>query len=167
MIPTSTGAAKAVALVIPELKGKFDGISVRVPTPNVSLVDVVMNVEKETSAEEVNQVLKDARTFTSTAGGDAPPLIGWATAGHDTALAWVRLQSAGWQSICQQHVTLTPVSNAKAVISGVAPGRWNAEIWDTWKGTVISTEPVLVDTSGRAAVSLPTVDEDVAVKMRR
>lgn len=60
MIPTSTGAAKAVALVIPELKGKFDGISVRVPTPNVSLVDVVMNVEKETSAEEVNRVLKDA-----------------------------------------------------------------------------------------------------------
>ncbi len=60
MIPTSTGAAKAVALVIPDLKGKFDGISVRVPTPNVSLVDVVMNVEKETSTEEVNQVLKDA-----------------------------------------------------------------------------------------------------------
>jgi glyceraldehyde 3-phosphate dehydrogenase len=60
MIPTSTGAAKAVALVIPELKGKFDGISVRVPTPNVSLVDVVINVEKETTTEEVNRVLKDA-----------------------------------------------------------------------------------------------------------
>jgi len=60
IIPTSTGAAKAVALVIPELKGKFDGISVRVPTPNVSLVDVVINVEKETSTEEVNRVLKDA-----------------------------------------------------------------------------------------------------------
>src|SRR5690349_1020357 len=60
MIPTSTGAAKAVALVIPELKGKFDGISVRVPTPNVSLVDVVINVEKETTTEEVNQVLKNA-----------------------------------------------------------------------------------------------------------
>lgn len=60
MIPTSTGAAKAVALVIPELKGKFDGISVRVPTPNVSLVDVVMNVEKGTTADEVNQVLRDA-----------------------------------------------------------------------------------------------------------
>src|SRR5687767_14110258 len=60
MIPTSTGAAKAIALVIPELKGKFDGISVRVPTPNVSLVDVVINVEKETSTEEVNQALKDA-----------------------------------------------------------------------------------------------------------
>ncbi len=60
MIPTSTGAAKAVALVLPELKGKFDGISVRVPTPNVSLVDVVMEVEKDTTAEEVNRALKDA-----------------------------------------------------------------------------------------------------------
>ena len=60
MIPTSTGAAKAVALVLPELKGKFDGISVRVPTPNVSLVDVVMNLEKETTAEEVNRAFKDA-----------------------------------------------------------------------------------------------------------
>ena len=60
MIPTSTGAAKAVALVLPELKGRFDGISVRVPTPNVSLVDVVIDVEKETSTEEVNKALKDA-----------------------------------------------------------------------------------------------------------
>jgi glyceraldehyde 3-phosphate dehydrogenase len=60
MIPTSTGAAKAVALVIPALKGKFDGISVRVPTPNVSLVDVTMNLEKDTTTEEVNRVLKDA-----------------------------------------------------------------------------------------------------------
>jgi glyceraldehyde 3-phosphate dehydrogenase len=60
MIPTSTGAAKAVALVMPELKGKFDGISVRVPTPNVSLVDVVMDLEKETTAEEVNRAFKDA-----------------------------------------------------------------------------------------------------------
>src|SRR5947209_9610114 len=60
MIPTSTGAAKAVSLVLPELKGKFDGISVRVPTPNVSLVDVVIDVEKETTSEEVNKVMKDA-----------------------------------------------------------------------------------------------------------
>src|SRR5213594_366114 len=60
IIPTSTGAAKAVGLVLPELKGKFDGISVRVPTPNVSLVDVVIDVEKETTREEVNKALKDA-----------------------------------------------------------------------------------------------------------
>ncbi len=58
MIPTKTGAATALSLVIPELKGKFDGLSVRVPTPNVSLVDAVMEVEKETTAPEVNQALK-------------------------------------------------------------------------------------------------------------
>src|ERR1700745_151838 len=60
MIPTSTGAAKAVALVLRAWKGKFDGISVRVPTPNMSLVDVVMHLEKETTAEEVNRAFKDA-----------------------------------------------------------------------------------------------------------
>jgi glyceraldehyde 3-phosphate dehydrogenase len=60
MIPTKTGAAAAVSLVIPELKGKFDGLAVRVPTPTVSLVDAVMEVEKETTVEEVNLALKDA-----------------------------------------------------------------------------------------------------------
>ncbi|MBK5258572.1 MAG: aldehyde dehydrogenase, partial [Thermoanaerobaculia bacterium] len=60
MIPTSTGAAKAIGLVLPELKGKFDGISVRVPTPNVSLVDLTFNTEKPTSAEEINKVLREA-----------------------------------------------------------------------------------------------------------
>lgn len=60
MIPTKTGAASAVALVIPELKGKFDGLAVRVPTPNVSLVDAVMEVERATTVEEVNEALKEA-----------------------------------------------------------------------------------------------------------
>ena len=59
IIPTKTGAAAALSLVIPELKGKFDGLSVRVPTPNVSLVDAVMEVEKETTVPEVNQALKE------------------------------------------------------------------------------------------------------------
>jgi glyceraldehyde 3-phosphate dehydrogenase len=60
MIPTSTGAAKAVGLVLPELKGKLDGIAVRVPTPNVSLVDLSFNSEKPINAEEINNVLREA-----------------------------------------------------------------------------------------------------------
>jgi glyceraldehyde 3-phosphate dehydrogenase len=60
MIPTTTGAAKAVGLVLPELKGKFDGISVRVPTPNVSLVDLSFRTAKPTSADEINQVIREA-----------------------------------------------------------------------------------------------------------
>ncbi|BAY90693.1 MULTISPECIES: type I glyceraldehyde-3-phosphate dehydrogenase [unclassified Tolypothrix] len=60
IVPTSTGAAKAVALVIPDLKGKLNGVALRVPTPNVSMVDFVVQVEKRTITEEVNQALKDA-----------------------------------------------------------------------------------------------------------
>jgi glyceraldehyde 3-phosphate dehydrogenase (phosphorylating) len=60
IIPTSTGAAKAVSLVLPELKGKLDGMSLRVPTPDVSVVDVVFEVSKKTTKEEVNAALKAA-----------------------------------------------------------------------------------------------------------
>ena len=60
IIPTTTGAAKAVGLVLPELKGKLDGYAMRVPTPNVSLVDLVVFVEKKTTTEEVNAALKKA-----------------------------------------------------------------------------------------------------------
>jgi glyceraldehyde 3-phosphate dehydrogenase len=60
MIPTTTGAAVAVSKVLPELKGKMDGLAIRVPTPNVSLVDLVVETEKETSKEEVNTAFKKA-----------------------------------------------------------------------------------------------------------
>jgi glyceraldehyde 3-phosphate dehydrogenase len=60
MIPTTTGAAKAIALVMPELKGKLDGYAMRVPTPDVSVVDQVVLTSKNTSAEEVNKALEDA-----------------------------------------------------------------------------------------------------------
>jgi glyceraldehyde 3-phosphate dehydrogenase len=60
IIPTTTGAAKATALVIPEVKGKIDGIALRVPTPNVSLVDLTCTVERPTTAEEVNNVFRSA-----------------------------------------------------------------------------------------------------------
>ncbi len=60
MIPTTTGAAKAVGMVLPELKGKIDGLSVRVPTPNVSLVDFTFNAEKEMTIASINEALKKA-----------------------------------------------------------------------------------------------------------
>ncbi len=62
IIPTTTGAAKAVGEVLPDLKGKFDGIAMRVPTPNVSVVDLVALVGKKTTTEEVNAALKKAAT---------------------------------------------------------------------------------------------------------
>lgn len=69
MIPTSTGAAKAIYLAIPDLKGKLDGFAMRVPTPNVSVVDLVVWVEKATTVEEVNNALK--------AASEAGPLKGY------------------------------------------------------------------------------------------
>jgi glyceraldehyde-3-phosphate dehydrogenase (NADP+) (phosphorylating) len=60
IVPTTTGAAKAVALVLPTLKGKLNGIALRVPTPNVSVVDLVINVKKKTFAEEVNAAFREA-----------------------------------------------------------------------------------------------------------
>ena len=71
MIPTSTGAAKAVGLVLPELKGKLDGVSVRVPTPNVSVVDLVFEASKDTTVEEVNDAIRAA------AGGPMKGILGY------------------------------------------------------------------------------------------
>src|SRR5262249_34871945 len=74
MIPTSTGAAKALHLVIPDLKGKLDGFAMRVPTPNVSVVDLVAFVEKKTTPEEVNAAMKSA------ADGKMKSILGYETA---------------------------------------------------------------------------------------
>ncbi|MGQ5719430.1 type I glyceraldehyde-3-phosphate dehydrogenase [Pseudochrobactrum asaccharolyticum] len=60
MIPTSTGAAKAVGLVLPELKGKLDGVAIRVPTPNVSVVDLTFEAKRATSVEEINNAIREA-----------------------------------------------------------------------------------------------------------
>ena len=64
MIPTTTGAATAVALVLPQLKGKLDGLAIRVPTPNVSVVDFVAEVDRDTSKAEVNETFRKAADST-------------------------------------------------------------------------------------------------------
>jgi glyceraldehyde 3-phosphate dehydrogenase len=73
LIPTSTGAAKAIGLVLPELNGKLDGYSIRVPTPNVSLIDFAAVLEKDTTTAEVNQALKTA------AEGPMKGILGYTT----------------------------------------------------------------------------------------
>ena len=74
MIPTTTGAAKAVTRVMPELEGKLDGMAIRVPTPNVSIVDFVADVGNDTTAEEVNDMFKTASE------GDLKGVLGYETA---------------------------------------------------------------------------------------
>lgn len=77
MIPTTTGAAKAVSLVLPELKGKLDGMAIRVPTPNVSVVDLVVTLKKKADADKVNAALKKASrgSLKGVLGFEEAPLV--------------------------------------------------------------------------------------------
>lgn len=75
MIPTKTGAAAAVGLVLPELKGKFDGLAVRVPVINVSLVDLVFTASRDTTKEEVNAIVEKAAANSSVLAVNAQPLV--------------------------------------------------------------------------------------------
>jgi glyceraldehyde 3-phosphate dehydrogenase (phosphorylating) len=108
MIPTSTGAAKAIYLAIPDLKGKLDGFAMRVPTPNVSVVDLVVFVEKKTSAEEVNNALKVA--------SESGPLKGYL--GYETAeLVSMDYRGDPRSSIVDAPMTRVVAGNCVKVIS--------------------------------------------------
>jgi len=108
MIPTSTGAAKAVYLAIPELKGKLDGFAMRVPTPNVSVVDLVVWVEKPTTVEEVNNALK--------AASEAGPLKGYL--GYETnELVSIDFRGDPRSSIVDAPMTRVVAGNCVKVIS--------------------------------------------------
>ena len=93
IIPTTTGAAKAVALVIPELKGKFDGYSLRVPTPTVSIVDFVVTVEKETTLEEMNAA------FVKASEGALKGILGVSTGEFDQPLVSMDIKGDSRSSI--------------------------------------------------------------------
>ena len=108
MIPTSTGAAKAIYLVIPDLKGKLDGFAMRVPTPNVSVVDLVVFVDKKTSVEEVNKALK--------AASDSGPLKGYL--GYETAeLVSIDYRGDARSSIVDAPMTRVVNGNCVKVIA--------------------------------------------------
>ena len=96
IVPTSTGAAKAVALVLPQLKGKLNGVALRVPTPNVSMVDFVVQTEKRTIAEEVNQALKEA------AEGSLKGILGYS----ELELVSSDYQGTNESSIVDSHLTI-------------------------------------------------------------
>jgi glyceraldehyde 3-phosphate dehydrogenase len=108
MIPTSTGAAKALKLVIPELAGKLDGFAMRVPTPNVSVVDLVVWVEKKTTKEEVNAALKKA--------SESGPLKGY-LGYEENELVSSDFKGDSRSSIVDAPMTLVVAGNCVKVIS--------------------------------------------------
>jgi len=107
MIPTSTGAAKALKLVIPDLSGKLDGFSMRVPTPNVSVVDLVVFTEKSTTVDEVNKALETA------ANGPMKGILGYETA----ELVSVDYRGDDRSSIVDSPLTRVVAGNCVKVIA--------------------------------------------------
>jgi glyceraldehyde 3-phosphate dehydrogenase len=97
MIPSTTGAAKAIGLVLPHLKGKLNGFAMRVPTPNVSVVDLTVNTRKEVSVESVNAALKKA------AEGELKPYLGFC----ETELVSIDFQGNKLSSIVDAELTMT------------------------------------------------------------
>jgi len=108
MIPTTTGAAKAISLVIPELKGKLHGFAMRVPTPNVSVVDLVVWVEKATTVEEVNAALQKASQ-----SGPLSPYLGFET----QELVSSDYKGNSFSSIVDAPMTLVVGGNCVKVIA--------------------------------------------------
>ncbi len=96
-----------------------------------------------------------------------PPLMGWASAGKNTAVAWVRLEGRLWDRVCVQKATLPPAPPSVLSLPGLTPGNWKLEIWDTWPGNMIETKTITVPGSGEARVALPAIAKDLAVKLRR
>ncbi|MBS4537770.1 type I glyceraldehyde-3-phosphate dehydrogenase [Clostridium sp. D2Q-11] len=107
IIPTTTGAAKAVGLVIPELKGIVNGMAMRVPTPTVSVVDIVFEVEKSTTAEEVNKALKEA------AEGELKGILGYS----EEPLVSVDYRKDPHSSIIDALSTMTVGDNMVKIVS--------------------------------------------------
>jgi glyceraldehyde-3-phosphate dehydrogenase (NAD(P)) len=107
IVPTSTGAAQAVALVLPELKGKLNGIALRVPTPNVSIVDLVVQVEKSTIAEQVNDVLREA------AEGELKGILGY----NDLPLVSSDYRGSDVSSIVDASLTIVMAGDMVKVVA--------------------------------------------------
>ena len=107
MIPTTTGAAKAVTLVLPELEGRLDGMAIRVPTPNVSIVDLVATFEKEITAEEINAAVKEA------AEGSMKGILAYT----EEPLVSIDLNGNGHSSIFDASLTKSMGKNMAKVLS--------------------------------------------------
>lgn len=111
IIPTTTGAAKALALVIPELKGKFDGYSLRVPTPTVSIVDFVATIEKPTTKEELNE------TFMQAANGALKGILGFTTGAYNDPVVSMDFKGDSRSSIVDLPTNMVMGGNLIKVVT--------------------------------------------------
>ncbi|MBN2508111.1 MAG: DUF5060 domain-containing protein [Verrucomicrobia bacterium] len=94
-----------------------------------------------------------------------PPVVAWALVGRNHALAWARPAGRTWRNVCDRKMAVAPVGATVLRVPGLAPGNWNAEVWDTWGGGMVAQLRVKVEASGEAIVGLPAMARDYAVRL--
>jgi hypothetical protein len=105
--------------------------------------------------------------FEKAVESQCPPLVAWAVTGKTVALAWTRVEGRTWRRVCALKEQLPPAPPSVLVLPGLAKGKWEAELWDTWAGKPIQSFRVKVPSSGEARIALPAIEKDLAVKLRR
>ena len=96
-----------------------------------------------------------------------PALQGWAIEGNNTVVMWVRPEGRTWRRVIVDKVPFPSVEPSQVSLDGLASGDWRMEVWDTWKGSPISTSVIHVGVNGKARLPIPVVVTDLAVKLMR
>jgi hypothetical protein len=96
-----------------------------------------------------------------------PPVLAWGMVGTNTAIGWARVADRTWKRVCGLKEIVPPVAPTTLMLSGLSPGRWQTELWDTWAGKVVESVETTVKPDGEARLALPRMEKDWAVKMRR
>ena len=93
-----------------------------------------------------------------------PPLVSWASVGNDVAISWIRVEDRSWTKVCVQKEKVDSAPPSVFTLNGLASGKWNVILWNTWKGEEISHFPVSVALDGKLKFDLPAIETDIAVK---
>ncbi len=97
----------------------------------------------------------------------APPIQGWAVEGNSSALVWLRAEGRTWRNVVVNKVKTPTTPPSFVTLVGLAAGDWKSEVWDTWKGTALSSHMIHVGLNGRARVDVRSFDKDLALKLTR
>jgi hypothetical protein len=96
-----------------------------------------------------------------------PPVLAWGIAGQRTAIVWARVEDRNWRRLCVYKEKFAPAPPSVISLSGLSPGNWKAEVWNTWTGDILQRQEIKVDASGSGRVLVDSFEHDVAVKLTR
>jgi hypothetical protein len=138
---------------------EYRGMMVSAPIPGGKHTVVVASVG--------NDWVRTTYRFRDLLERKEPALVGFALVGDKTTLAWVRLADRSWRRVALFKRNVPPVEASLMGLTGLASGKWKAEIWDTWTGKIVSSQTVTVGVEGALRMPLPAVSRDYAIKLNK